>query len=247
MFEGDGICCWAGAGWYGLYEGKDIDDVSAQLFFGNGEVSKISSCVLLALPSSNSILSIQIIQFGLKRIHSFIAGKTPAPTTSKMPSETPSGVPSLVPSVSIKPSLTKYDVEITISLDKDSAQTGWNISLEDGTILIDRPTGYFSGNDSGSIVETVRLTAGEYLFTVLDTNGDGFCCARGVGFYQLFSNGQLLLFRQGSFEFSYTERFSIGDTTKTTKSALSSFNLATPLQGSVSYTPIRKRNHNHDT
>ena len=230
-----------------MYEGKDIDDVSAQLFFGNGEVSKISSCVLLALPSSNSILSIQIIQFGLKRIHSFIAGKTPAPTTSKMPSETPSGVPSLVPSVSIKPSLTKYDVEITISLDKDSAQTGWNISLEDGTILIDRPTGYFSGNDSGSIVETVRLTAGEYLFTVLDTNGDGFCCARGVGFYQLFSNGQLLLFRQGSFEFSYTERFSIGDTTKTTKSALSSFNLATPLQGSVSYTPIRKRNHNHDT
>lgn len=40
--EGDGICCWAGTGWYGLYEGKDTDDISAQLLFGNGDVSKIS-------------------------------------------------------------------------------------------------------------------------------------------------------------------------------------------------------------
>jgi len=147
----------------------------------------------------------------------------------------------------MKPSLTNYAVEITITLDKDSSQTGWNIVSEDGAVITDRPTGYYTGNDSMTIVETVRLVAGEYLFSVLDTNGDGFCCARGVGFYQLLSNGQLLLFRQGSFEFSYTENFSVGDLSATTKKTLSSSISGPLLRGSVSYKPNRERNHDHQT
>ena len=80
-----------------------------------------------------------------------------------------------------------YDLEITIKFDDDSSQTGWYIS-QDETIILDRPPGYFSGNDTATIMEMVRLEAGQYTFTVLDTEGNGFCCEQGLGFYSLYAN-----------------------------------------------------------
>lgn len=38
-FMGDGTCCWAGHGWYDLYEGEDIEDEDFLIFHGNGDVS----------------------------------------------------------------------------------------------------------------------------------------------------------------------------------------------------------------
>jgi len=220
-FMGDGTCCWAGNGWYSLYEGGDIEDTSTQVFYGNGD-------------------------FGRERIHTFVAGKpeTPAPTSSRVPSEIPSGSPSITPSYSPKPSVTKYAIEVTIKLDNVSSQTGWFISFEDDTVILDRPPGYYSGNDTLAIVEIIRLEAGEYQFSVLDTNGDGFCCQQGLGFYSLYSSGDLLLFREGRFEYSYSETFSIGDL-PTLNNAMSSSKSAPMLRGSVpsAYKPNRKRNH----
>ena len=49
---GDGTCCWAGNGWYSLYEGKDIEDNSTQVFYANGEVSsdnRLPSSLLLCI------------------------------------------------------------------------------------------------------------------------------------------------------------------------------------------------------
>ena len=179
-------------------------------------------------------------------MHTFVAGKpeTPAPTSSRVPSEIPSGSPSTTPSYSPKPSATKYAVEVTIKLDNDSSQTGWFIASEDDTVIIDRQPGYYSGNDTLTIVEIIRLEAGEYQFSVLDTNGDGFCCQQGVGFYSLYANGDLLLFRDGKFEYSYSESFSIGDL-PTSNNAVSSSKSAPMLRGSVpsAYKPNRQRKH----
>jgi hypothetical protein len=38
-FMGDGNCCWAGNGFYDLYEGEDIEDGDFLIFHGNGDVS----------------------------------------------------------------------------------------------------------------------------------------------------------------------------------------------------------------
>jgi len=51
----------------------------------------------------------------------------------------------------------------------------------------------------------------------------------------------------GSFEFSYTENFSVGDLSATTKKTLSSSISGPLLRGSVSYKPNRERNHDHQT
>ena len=56
--SGDGTCCWAGNGWYSLYEGKDIEDISTQVFYDDGEVSSdnwLPSSLLLCLHSSDII------------------------------------------------------------------------------------------------------------------------------------------------------------------------------------------------
>ena len=48
-FMGDGFCCWAGKGWYELYEGLDIGDEASLIFHGNGD-------------------------FGMERVHTFTVG-----------------------------------------------------------------------------------------------------------------------------------------------------------------------------
>lgn len=156
-FLGDGTCCWAGSGWYSLYEGNDIEDNSTQVFYGNGD-------------------------FGRERVHFFVAGepKTLAPSSSNAPSKVPSSPPSMMPSYSSMPSVTTYEVELTLNLDNESSQTGWYIASEDDVVIIDRPPGYYSGNDTKAVKETIRLEAGNYLFSVLDSAGDGFCCKQGM-------------------------------------------------------------------
>jgi hypothetical protein len=48
-FMGDGFCCWAGKGWYELYEGLEIGDEANLIFHGNGD-------------------------FGMERVHTFTVG-----------------------------------------------------------------------------------------------------------------------------------------------------------------------------
>jgi len=175
-----------------------------------------------------------IFKFGRERAHTFTAGKpkTASPTISRVPSERPTAWPSMPPSLSSSPTITKYEVEVTITLDKGSSETGWYIASDDDVVIIDRPTGWYTGNDSLTVVETIRLEAGNYVFSVLDTNGDGFCCSQGIGLYSLYSNGELLLFQQGKFEYKYTEQFSINSNEKENTSLLdtdSDTNNKTPL------------------
>ena len=143
------------------------------------------------------------------------------------------------------PTVTTYVVEVTIALDSNSHETGWHIAKEDETVVIDRPPGYYTGNDTQSVVETIRLEAGDYTFTALDTAGNGFCCGGGVGFYSLYSNGESLLFRQGMFEYSYSETFTIAPMGPDIGTVAIS-KMSTPmLRGSDQYPnrPQRQRKH----
>ncbi len=53
-FMGDGTCCWAGNGWYNLYQGIDTEDADSLVFHGNGDVS-------LNLMILNSVSSIYLL------------------------------------------------------------------------------------------------------------------------------------------------------------------------------------------
>jgi len=188
---GDGTCCWAGAGYYAMYEGKNIDDISSQLFSGDGE-------------------------FGLKREHFFTIGRvqTTAPSISPMPSVSPTLSPTMKPSISSRPTENMYIVDMTIKLDSDASQTGFYIaSVSDGTVYFDRPPGYYNGMDKETIEESIPLPAGQYHFALLDSGGDGFCCQNGFGFYSLYDNssGDVLVFSDGKFGDAKNETFSVGE------------------------------------
>ena len=179
----------------------------------------------------------------------FVAGKpiTPAPTMSRSPSEAPSSSPSAAPTVSSMPTVTTYAVEVTIALDSNSHETGWHIANIDETVIIDRPPGYYAGNGTQSVVETIRLEAGDYTFTAFDTAGNGFCCDGGLGFYSLYSNGESLLFRQGMFEYSYSETFTIAPQESDTGTVAISKKSTPMLRGSDQYPnkPERQRQRKH--
>ena len=190
-FMGDGI-----NGWYALYESADIQDNSTQLFIVVGD------------------------EIGRIKTHTFVLGepRTLEPTTSSSiaseapPSEVASDMPSLAPSNPPKSAVTATtSIEVTIKFDGNAEETGWSITAEDGTVIVDRKPGHYTGKDSLTGTETILLAPGNYTFTVLDSYGDGFCCDKGVGFYSVYSNSGLLLFREGRFEYLYTETFSIGD------------------------------------
>ena len=192
-FMGDGT-----SGWYALYEGADIQDNSTQLFYGVGD------------------------KIGRIKTHTFVLGepRTLEPTTSSIiaseapPSEVASDMPSLAPSSPPKSAVTATtttSIEVTIKFDGNAEETGWSITAEDGTVIFDRKPGHYTGKDSLTGTETILLAPGNYTFTLLDSYGDGFCCNKGVGFYSIYSNGDLLLFREGRFDYLYTETFSIGD------------------------------------
>ena len=187
---GDGSCCWAGNGWYAMYEGTITNDISYQIFFGNGE-------------------------YGLEREHFFTVGtrQTNAPSVSDMPSASPSHTPTTKPSISSHPTQTMYIVDLTVKLDSLASETGFYIaSISDGAVYFDRPPGYFNGMDKETIEETISLPAGEYHFALLDTGGNGFCCQQGFGFYSLYDNesGEVLVFSDGNFGDAKNETFTVG-------------------------------------
>ena len=120
-------------------------------------------------------------------------------------------------------------------------------------IIINRPSGYYVGNDTLTITETVILESAEtYRFTVFDTYGDGFCCNEGVGFYSIYHDGQLLVFREGDFEYSYSQTFTIEDENAPEETMIAMSNSAAPMlrgadQESESSSYHLKRQRKHHT
>jgi len=135
-----------------------------------------------ALPSvspsyspSNSSISDEPSLTPSSQIPTYSPSVNPSTTspTSKMtnaPTNNPTRRPTRGVAVTKKPTFTT-SIEVTIKLDGSSSETGWNIALDKDAsdIIINRPSGYYAGNDTLTITETVILDSAEtYRFTVFD-------------------------------------------------------------------------------
>ncbi|EJK70971.1 hypothetical protein THAOC_07628, partial [Thalassiosira oceanica] len=212
--RGDGICCSAGNGYYAMYEGNGL--TGTQLFYGAGN-------------------------FGDEAEHIFEVGTFSEDEAQALPVP-PDPPGDDVPSEDTSSSQTEdglHLVEMSILLDSAAAETGFVLSWGD-VVILERKPGYFEGKDSTTVTESIYLPAGEYILTLLDTAGDGFCCSKGAGFYSLLHAGELILFGQATFEYEHIETFEIaGGGGPTAVSRKKKFGLRGTAPSS--YTPIRER------
>ncbi len=99
-------------------------------------------------------------------------------------------------------------VTLTIVLDNYPEETSWQI-LDGSTVLASGGT-YGSQPDGSTVVETACLPDGCYDFVIIDSYGDGICCAYGSGSYTLTDAGGSTLASGGSFGSSESTNFCVG-------------------------------------
>jgi len=104
--------------------------------------------------------------------------------------------------------------EITILTDSYPSETSWNLSTSTGETIDEIATGDLLEEETTYSWEIELQSAGDYVFTILDSYGDGICCGWGYGEYNLYLN-DVLIATGGEFgasetvEFSTAGRFSI--------------------------------------
>ncbi|MEM8527950.1 MAG: S8/S53 family peptidase [Bacteroidota bacterium] len=94
---------------------------------------------------------------------------------------------------------------LTIVTDQYPQETSWNITDDNGNTVASGG-GYTS--QFTSYTEDICLPDGCYTFTILDSYGDGICCAYGNGSYTL-TDGSSTLSSGGSFQSSEATDFSL--------------------------------------
>ncbi|MEO1515499.1 MAG: S8 family serine peptidase [Bacteroidota bacterium] len=100
------------------------------------------------------------------------------------------------------------DLTLTITLDNYPEETSWNITNSGGSTVASGGT-YGSQPDGSTITEDICLPNDCYTFTILDSYGDGICCAYGNGSYSL-NQGSTVLASGGSFGSSEATNFCLG-------------------------------------
>lgn len=91
-------------------------------------------------------------------------------------------------------------VKVVVQLDNYGAETSWSLKDEAGTVLASG-SGYASTNPNlGELIEEVVYipeTSNCLSFEILDSYGDGICCAYGQGYYQVLDNATNMVLLQG--------------------------------------------------
>ncbi len=82
------------------------------------------------------------------------------------------------------------DLTITITTDNYPGETTWTVADAAGTVVA---SGGPYATATTEYVEQVCIDAGCYTFTIIDSFGDGICCAYGTGSYSVSSNGTVLV------------------------------------------------------
>ncbi|MEL6943783.1 MAG: S8/S53 family peptidase, partial [Bacteroidota bacterium] len=100
---------------------------------------------------------------------------------------------------------TENELTLTIVTDQYPQETSWNITDANGATVASGG-GYTSS--STTYTEDICLPDGCYTFTILDSYGDGICCAYGNGSY-LLTDGSGTLASGGSFQSSEDTDFSL--------------------------------------
>jgi hypothetical protein len=106
------------------------------------------------------------------------------------------------------PTCNDNELTLTINLDNYPGETTWSVVNSSGTTVASG--GPYSGAGS-TATEDICLPNGCYDFTILDSYGDGICCAYGNGSYSL-TDGSTVLASGGSFASSETTNFCVGST-----------------------------------
>jgi len=126
------------------------------------------------------------------------------------------------------------DATISITFDDYAEETSWQLTNASGVVIASG--GPYSGSNEGDIyAEDVCLPDGCYTFTILDSYGDGICCAYGDGSYSVVSNG-IELAGGGNFDFSEATDFCFGDIGDDTESPSPVMGLAASNVTSSSFT-----------
>ena len=78
--------------------------------------------------------------------------------------------------------------EITILTDFFPTETSWNLSTSTGETIDEIATGDLVEQGTTYSWEIELQSAGDYVFTIFDSYGDGICCSWGYGEYNLYLN-----------------------------------------------------------
>ncbi len=105
---------------------------------------------------------------------------------------------------------TDTEVTLSITLDNYPEETSWTLTNDAGQTVASGGT-YGAQPDGSTVTESLCLADDCYTFTILDTFGDGICCAYGTGSYSL-TQGSTVLASGGSFTSSEATDFCIGGT-----------------------------------
>jgi hypothetical protein len=133
----------------------------------------------------------------------------------KAPTPTPIKIASLSPTSSYAPTWDGHLLTILIQLDDFPQETGISItSIVNGknVTFLQRQEGYYKQSQQ-LVVEKVQLPEGiTAVFTLTDKEGDGFCCASGNGYFQVYSSsGSVIVDSEGVFETSISKSFLVGE------------------------------------
>jgi len=97
---------------------------------------------------------------------------------------------------------------LSITLDNYPTETTWRVTNSGGSIVASGGP-YTSGQGNTTVNHNINLAAGNYTFTILDSYGDGICCAYGNGSYTL-SDGASTIASGGAFGSSESTPFCTG-------------------------------------
>lgn len=90
-------------------------------------------------------------------------------------------------------------IEFQLIPDDYGSETTWEFKDSNNTVLYSG--GPYTDDNSTPINDSFTVTLGEcYTFTILDSWGDGICCAYGNGSYELRNDNNDLIFSGGSFD-----------------------------------------------
>ncbi|MBI3482217.1 MAG: fibronectin type III domain-containing protein [Bacteroidetes bacterium] len=108
------------------------------------------------------------------------------------------------------------NVTLTLTFDNYPTETSWNIKNSGGTTVASGGP-YTSAQKATTITSTNCLVAACYTFTILDSYGDGICCAYGNGSYTLKDASGTVLGSGGTFTTSSSNSFCVGGATSRTE------------------------------
>ena len=117
----------------------------------------------------------------------------------------------VVPPVPPEPSCTDpvdncVDVTLDLLTDNYASETSWRITRASTGATVATGSGY---SNNTPYTETTPLDPGDYIFTILDSFGDGICCAYGTGSYELSSEDGTVIAAGGEFASSESTAFTI--------------------------------------